>query len=244
MEVDQTDLIVLKTPKPDTTGIKRAKLNQEGRILAALRHPYIVAYLAQTTRPTPGILVRYCAGGSLRDRIRWHQVHGIAISEGMIHRILRHTLLALHHLHTAHGDRPVVVHRAISPEKLLFDRDNNVVLAGLGHASHHPPRGQFLQGNIANETYAAPEMRLGRKYGPLVDIYALGCIVHECCTLRSPFLTCLTQEASSERARTIPLAYSLDLRQVIAAVLRFDPATRPTAGQLLATSPIALYLSE
>jgi serine/threonine protein kinase len=28
-------------------------------------------------------------------------------------------------------------------------------------------------------------MRLGRRYGPLVDIYALGCIVYERCTLRS-----------------------------------------------------------
>jgi len=43
---------------------------------------------------------------------------------------------------------------------------------------------------------------------------------------RSPFLTCLTQEASSERARTIPLAYSLELRQLIAALLRLDVSVR------------------
>jgi hypothetical protein len=38
------------------------------------------------------------------------------------------------------------------------------------------------------------EMRLGRRYGPLVDIYALGCIAFECCTLRQvrgvgPYIT-------------------------------------------------------
>jgi serine/threonine protein kinase len=70
-----TQLAVLMTSKPDTTGMNRAELRQEARILATLRHPYIVAYVAQTTRPTPGVLVQYCAGGSLRDRIRWHQVH-------------------------------------------------------------------------------------------------------------------------------------------------------------------------
>jgi len=154
-----TQLAVLKTPKPDTTGMNRSRLRQEARILAALRHPHIVAYVAQTARPTPGVLVQYCVGGSLRDRIRWHQVHGyvlffallkpkmpllprltdviyltwfllmvmayiysstidsIAMSEGMIRRVLCHSLLALHHLHTAHGDRPLIVHRAISPEK-------------------------------------------------------------------------------------------------------------------------------
>jgi len=39
------------------------------------------------------------------------------MSEGIIRRVLYQSLLALHHLHTAHGNRPVVVHRAISPEK-------------------------------------------------------------------------------------------------------------------------------
>ena len=139
--------------------MNRARLRQEARILAALRHPHIVAYVAQTARPTPGVLVQYCIGGSLRDRIRWHQVHeyvlffallkpkmpllprltdiiyltwfflmvtayiyssiidSIAMSEGMICRVFCQSLLALHHLHTAHSGRPVVVHRAIGPEK-------------------------------------------------------------------------------------------------------------------------------
>jgi serine/threonine protein kinase len=69
-------LAILKTPKPDTTGMSRSRLRQEARILAALRHPHIVAYVGQTARPTPGVFVQYFVGGSLRDRIRWHQVHG------------------------------------------------------------------------------------------------------------------------------------------------------------------------
>jgi serine/threonine protein kinase len=44
-------------------------------------------------------------------------IDSIAMSEGVVRRVLYQSLLALHHLHTAHGDRPVVVHRAISPEK-------------------------------------------------------------------------------------------------------------------------------
>jgi len=44
-------------------------------------------------------------------------INSHAMSESMIRRVLCHSLLALHHLHTAHGDRPVIVHRAMSPEK-------------------------------------------------------------------------------------------------------------------------------
>ena len=44
-------------------------------------------------------------------------IDSIVMSEGVVRRVLYQSLLALHHLHTAHGDRPVVVHRAISPEK-------------------------------------------------------------------------------------------------------------------------------
>ena len=154
-----TQLAVLKTLKPDTTGMSRTRLRQEARILATLRHPYIIAYVAHATRPTLGVLVQHCPGGSLRDRIRWHQVHGyvlffallkpkmpllprltdvtyltwcffmvmdyiysstidsIAMSEGMIRKVSCQSLLALQHLHTARGDRPAIVHRAISPEK-------------------------------------------------------------------------------------------------------------------------------
>jgi hypothetical protein len=35
---------------------------------------------------------------------------------------------------------------------VLPNGDNDVVLAGFGHASFHPPRGQFLQGDIAVST--------------------------------------------------------------------------------------------
>jgi serine/threonine protein kinase len=28
------------------------------------------------------------------------------------------------------------------------------------------------------------EVRSGQRYGPLVDMYALGCILYQCCTLR------------------------------------------------------------
>jgi hypothetical protein len=111
-------------------------------------------------------------------------VDSVVMSESVIRGVLCQALLALHHLHTAYGDRPVVVHRVISPEKrkltrveglagvirsidgsvrglltklalclrhngiVLFGERNNVVLAGFGHASYHPPRGQYLQGNI------------------------------------------------------------------------------------------------
>ena len=59
------------------TGLARPlQVRQEARILATLRHPYIVAYKGQMTRPSWGLLVQFCPKGSLRDRIRWHQVHG------------------------------------------------------------------------------------------------------------------------------------------------------------------------
>jgi hypothetical protein len=44
-----------------------------------LRHPYIIAYVAQTARPTPGVLLQYYIGGSLRDKIRWYQVRGYVL---------------------------------------------------------------------------------------------------------------------------------------------------------------------
>jgi hypothetical protein len=42
------------------------------------------------------------------------------------------------------------------------------------------------------------------------------------CTHRSPYLMDLTEEASLDRANTLPTAYSLDLRTTIAFLLELD----------------------
>ena len=74
-DIDVSQTVGGKTPKPDRTGDTAARVRQEGRIMASLRHPYVVAYKGQTMRPSWGLLVQFCPKGSLRDRIRWHQVH-------------------------------------------------------------------------------------------------------------------------------------------------------------------------
>jgi hypothetical protein len=90
----------------------------------------------------------------------------LVISEDILRRILCQSLLDLHHLHTAHGDRPVIFPVDKTNQPVLFDGDNNVVLAGFGHASLHPPRRQFLQGNTTVSTayvfIAFPVSRLDR----------------------------------------------------------------------------------
>ena len=74
-DIDVPQTVVLKTPKPDRTGDTAMRARKEARILATLRHPYIVACKRQMMRPSWGLLVQLCPKGSLRDRIRWHQVH-------------------------------------------------------------------------------------------------------------------------------------------------------------------------
>jgi serine/threonine protein kinase len=63
-------MVVLKSPKPDRIGDTAARVRPEARIMATLRHPYIVAYKGQMIQPSWGLLVQFCSKGSLRDRIR------------------------------------------------------------------------------------------------------------------------------------------------------------------------------
>ena len=134
-------LAVLKTPKPDSTGINRAKLRQEARILANMRHLHVVAYVAQTTRPTPGVLFQYCVGGSLRDRIRWHQVHGYVFSSPYSHQRCR---------------SPSDVRICRTPLGLVRGNDLNMILHYRQHrdVGRHNPQGPLpVTCSFASSTY-------------------------------------------------------------------------------------------
>lgn len=178
-----------------TGGEDEDKILQEVRILQKLDHACIVKYLGHFNDKAEGkivILLEYCPGmyqsshsigGNLCSFIRDCKAAKTPIPEDKVHKWLMQLCLGLQYIHSQK-----LVHRHIKPANILLDEKGNAKIADFGtvpilaHTSAvAPTRGGTAQ-------YKSPEMCEGKPYGPAVDMWALGCVIQEMCTLEVFFV--------------------------------------------------------
>ena len=82
----------------------------------------------------------------------------------------------------------------------------------------------------------APEACQSEPYTSKSDVWALGCILYELCTLKKPFeadnLLGLVFKIVQENPNPIPDSYSKELRDLIDALLSKDPKKRPSVSEI------------
>jgi serine/threonine-protein kinase len=144
-----------------------------------IKHPHVVPVLgAGEEGGLPYLVQALIPGGSLHDRL---QRDGKLDLETTI-RLLRGPAEGIDALH-ASG----LVHRDIKPGNILLDGETAYVtdfgLAKDSQASNLTRPGQAL-GSL---DYMAPEQIRGEEVSAATDIYALGCMIHECLTGTPPF---------------------------------------------------------
>lgn len=93
-----------------------------------------------------------------------------------LHTVARDTATGLYFMH-----KKGIIHCDIKPENLLF---NDITLEGIkiidfGCSCYV---GKILYSYIQSRYYRAPEVVLGREYGPEIDIWSLGCVLCELVT--------------------------------------------------------------
>ena len=90
--------------------------------------------------------------------------------------------------------------------------------------------------------YACPEVWLDQPYDFRSDIWSIGCVLYEMCSLAPPFKGKDVRELCSKVVKghyeNIPTRYSDSLTKVIAKCLQVTPLQRPTIDQLLACDEV------
>ncbi|NKQ54490.1 serine/threonine protein kinase [Amycolatopsis sp. K13G38] len=226
-------------PGPDDTEESRQRVMREGRIAARLRHPHVITvHDVAEHNGQPALVMEYLPSRSLA---------AVVAEDGPLEpaKVARIGVQAAAALAAAHAAG--VVHRDVKPGNLLVGDDGTVKIAdfGISHATGDVTvtRTGVVAGTPA---FLSPEVAQGEQPTQDSDVFSLGAALYAAVEGEPPFgedegnaIAVLHRVAAGEFP---PPQRAGALAPVLTAMLRPDPATRPTAVQL--TSALQAVVDE
>ncbi|MEU8697353.1 serine/threonine-protein kinase [Streptomyces sp. NPDC048680] len=206
--------------------VLHARTQKEARAAARITHPGVVTVhdvIEYDNRPW--IVMQYVDGPSLADAVK-------ESGELVPREAARIGLHVLGALRAAHGAG--VLHRDVKPGNVLLARDGRVLLTDFGIAAIEGDSTITRTGELVGSIdYLAPERVRGGDPGPASDLWSLGATLYTAVEGRSPFRRTSpisTMQAVVAEEPPAPVR-SGALAPVITALLRKDPADRPSAAE-------------
>jgi serine/threonine protein kinase len=161
-----------------------ARFDQEAALLAELRHPGIVRYVAHgsTTHGESYIAMEWLSGETLEERL----MRG-PLPAGAVARLGRRVLDALGAAHERG-----IIHRDIKPSNIfLVDwrlDETRILDFGIARRVFDAKRFTKVGSTVGTPMYTAPEQARGdRDVDGRSDVFSLGCVLFECLAGEPPF---------------------------------------------------------
>ncbi|KAI9343471.1 kinase-like domain-containing protein [Zopfochytrium polystomum] len=235
---------------------EKRQLVAEVNILRELKHPNIVRYFERVLDREKSmiyIMMEFCEKGDLAAVIKQFKLQKRYIGEEYVWRILTQLLAALNECHhgsdPARPSHPAILHRDIKPENVFIDGNNNVKLGDFGLSrTLSNPDVEMAKTYVGTPFYMSPELVNETQYNSKSDIWALGCVIYELCSLEPPFQSKtqagLEQKIKQGKFEPLPGMYSADLNGVIRAMLNVNYMKRPSAAEILKIPRIRACLKD
>ncbi|XP_058247904.1 serine/threonine-protein kinase Nek5 isoform X1 [Hemibagrus wyckioides] len=222
---------------------EREAAKKEVTLLSRMNHPNIVAFFQSFhERNTLYIVMEYCDGGDLMKKITLQR--GQPFREEKIIDWFVQICLGLKHIH----DRKVL-HRDIKAQNIFLTQGGTKVKLGdFGIARMLNNTTELARTCVGTPYYISPEICENRPYNNKTDMWSLGCVLYELCTLRHPF------EGSSLRQLIVKICrghytpvsqrYSADLRLLLSQLFKVSPRDRPSVNSLLKRPLLHKHISK
>jgi len=219
---------------------------KEAMLMGKLQHPNVVRFIDATlSDKTLSITMEYCSQGDLLQFLKQHRRRKEPLAERTVWQMFVQIALGLYHIHQAG-----ILHRDLKPANIFLDDDFNVKIGDLGVAKLLG-NAKFASTVVGSPLYMSPELVLGRPYDAKTDVWALGCILYEMCSFKTPFeassksMVDVANNIVSESVRPIPLnGYSKELQAMVDGCLIKKPSARKSMGQLLSDKCLVAKATE
>eukprot|EP01006_Ploeotia_vitrea_P029095 TRINITY_DN61693_c0_g1_i1.p1 TRINITY_DN61693_c0_g1~~TRINITY_DN61693_c0_g1_i1.p1 ORF type:complete len:569 (+),score=99.11 TRINITY_DN61693_c0_g1_i1:68-1774(+) len=211
---------------------------REAMLLSRLDHPNIIHFHESwEEKKKLYIVMEYADGGDLSTKIKAHRT-GLAgkpllFKEDQIMAWFVQLCLALKHIH----DRKIL-HRDLKAGNVFLTKDGTVKLGDLGLSTILTNTVAMAKTVCGTPYYFSPELCKNEYYNNKSDVWALGCILYEMCTLQHAFDASnirglMRKILKGQYAPPAPI-YSPQLVSLIGWLLTLDSKKRPSVNQILA----------
>ncbi|XP_015416091.1 PREDICTED: serine/threonine-protein kinase Nek5 [Myotis davidii] len=201
-------------------------------LLAKMKHPNIVTFFSSFQENNRlFIVMEYCDGGDLMKRI--DRQRGVLFSEDQILSWFVQISLGLKHIH----DRKIL-HRDIKTQNIFLSKNGMVAKLGdFGIARDLNNSTELAQTCVGTPYYLSPEVCQNKPYNNKADIWSLGCVLYELCTLKHPFegnnLHQLALKICQAHFAPVSARFSCDLRSLVSQLFKVSPQDRPSINSIL-----------
>ena len=175
--------VAIKIPHPEMEAdpVLYDRFQREGEIGEKLDHPGVMKVLADNDRSQVYMVMEWVKGRLLRQVL--HDLRKLPPERAI--KIAVNIADSLDYIH-----RNGVVHRDLKPENIMLDGDDNIKLIDFGIAGKEGSRRLTfakLSQVMGTPDYISPEQVKGKRGDGRSDIYALGVMLYEMLTGKTPF---------------------------------------------------------
>ncbi|NXQ31224.1 NEK11 kinase, partial [Alaudala cheleensis] len=214
--------------KPNET----VEANLEAQLLSKLDHPAIVKFYASfVERDSFCIITEYCEGGDLDLKMQEYKDSGKMFTQSQVIDWFIQLLLGVNYMHERW-----ILHRDLKP-KNIFLKDSLLKIGDFGVSCLLMGSCDIATTFTGTPYYMSPEVLKHQGYNTKSDIWSLGCILYEMCSMNHAFtgqnfLSVVLKIVEGETP-TLPDPYPSKLNAVLCSMLSKNPSLRPAAAEIL-----------
>ena len=206
----------------------------EVRILASIKHPNVIGYKEafwNDKESSLNIVMEYADDGDLQTKIQRMKKEGGMFNESLI---WSYSIQMIEGLKALHDKK--IMHRDLKSANIFLVKENHQCKLGDMNVSK-VVKDKVLLTQTGTPYYASPEVWNDMPYSYKSDLWSIGCVIYELCSLHPPFngkdLDELYINVCKGKVERINKIYSDDLWKMILMLLKVDVNKRVDCDSFL-----------
>ncbi|XP_061537758.1 LOW QUALITY PROTEIN: serine/threonine-protein kinase Nek3 [Phycodurus eques] len=227
------ELYVLKEIQLPKSEYRQEKSRREAVLLSTMKHENIVAFHeAFEAENLLCIVMEYCSGGDMLRRIQQQKNKQFRVDD--ILKWFAQMCAGAKHIHDKR-----VLHRDLKSKNIFLTDNDTIKLGDFGSACVLSSSKAYARTYVGTPYYVAPEIWDNKPYNNKSDVWSLGCVLYELCTLQHPFQAPSWKSLILKVCRgaypPLPGHLPFELQLLLRQMFKTDPRDRPSLSTVLSS---------